>query len=508
MAVSSHLEIFLTLFGWIMYDRFWDVILETGMGYLPFISLFFKNIAGPVKSQEAKDASSTSLRRIEIDLFAMLTVIVLCVQPVLTLEYTGLNYTKACSNRGAVVAGNTGTTYDDTFTKANLGGIDPKIPIWWYAVLAVTGGLNDAIVMAIPCTTDIRTISLKLENSRIKDPHLRRQVQRFFNECYNPAMSKFLKNNLSYPQGKADDLYWIGSDHLVNNLYKKERAETIVQGFKYDSNRDLEYDPDVHIPQYGKPTCYQWWTGNGHVNSIGLRDALKDQIDTSVLTKFKQVVSTLAGKSQTEVENIALRTLVSRESGAFNGYQGLSRYNDAGFGNMLNSVAATVGAFTEAASFYPTLYLIKIAAPIIQSVVLMLIYMLMPFYFWFSSYDIGKIVFMSIVVFSVKFWTVLWAVAHWLDNNMIEALDPGWFELFKNAISQGGQNNLVIDFVIGFVTGGLFVVAPLFWSGVLTWAGFKVGEQITNATKGMSDNAKSAGGKGGKAGLDAGKKIL
>ena len=66
-------------------------------------------------------------------------------------------------------------------------------------------------------------------------------------------------------------------------------------------------------------------------------------------------------------------------------------------GNIANSAAATAGAVLESVSFYPAMYMMKMAAPIIQAVVLMLIYMLMPFYFWFSSYDVGKVIFMSII---------------------------------------------------------------------------------------------------------------
>ncbi len=114
MSVSTYLELYLTLFGWHMYSVFWDIILDTGIAYMPFVGMFLHNIAEPIKSQEAKDASSTSLRRIEIDIFVMFTVIVLAVQPFMTLKYDGMSYTKACSSVGAVQAGKTGTTYDTT----------------------------------------------------------------------------------------------------------------------------------------------------------------------------------------------------------------------------------------------------------------------------------------------------------------------------------------------------------------------------------------------------------
>lgn len=161
--------------------------------------------------------------------------------------------------------------------------------------------------------------------------------------------------------------------------------------------------------------------------------------------------------------------------------------------NVGNSVAATLGSLIEALSFYPAMYMMKAAAPVIQAAILMLIYGLMPFYFLFSSYDIGKVVFMSIIVFSVKFWSVLWAIAHWLDNHLLTAIQPAWFQL-QDAAS---QNNMVVTMVVDFVIAGLFVVLPLFWSGVLGWAGHRVGSEMTNALSEMPKGVKSAGSRGG-----------
>jgi len=512
MSVSSNIEIFLTIFGWTLYDIIWDAIGEIGLAYLPFVSLFIKNIGGPIQSQEAKDASTTSLRRIEIGIFSMLTVIVLCVQPVMTIKFTGLNYTKACQagTPKSVTGGKTGTTYDTTFTSATLGGGSPAIPIWWYAVLAVTGGLNDAIITAIPCTTDIRTVQVTIKNERIKNPHLRRQVQQFVNDCYWYADEAFHRKHMKLPKGMdADDTNWIGSEFFVKNVYKDIQAKSEIEGFLYDKDRDLEYDPRVHIPKYGKPTCEQWWTGKGHVKGVGLRDSLKGQIKTGVLTKFKKVVGKVSGKSKAEIENIAIKSLVTREKTTFNGYAGLQDYNDFSLSNTLNSLAGTAGGWLKGATHFPRIYMIKISAPIVQSVVLMLIYTLMPFYFWFSSYDMGKIVFMSIIVFSIKFWTVLWAIAHWLDNNLITALDPGWYELTVNAAFNGAlQNNMVVKQVIDFITSSLFVAMPLFWTGLLGWAGYKIGSEISRFSTDLNSPSGDAGAKGGKAGFDSATSIF
>lgn len=498
MSVSTYLELYLTLFGWHMYSVFWDIILDTGIAYMPFVGMFLRNIAEPIKSQEAKDASNTSLRRIEIDIFIMFTVIVLAVQPFMTVNYDGMSYTKACSKAAAVKAGKTGTTYDATFSKTTIGGGTVKVPIWWYAVLSITGGFNDAAILGIPCSTDIRLLSFKMNNARVTDPHLRRQLQLFHKDCYNSAMTTFLDNKLPYPKTLLkDDLYWLGSSYFLADLYKKQRASTEIPGFKYDKSRDLEYDAKVYIPVDGKPTCEQWWTGKGHTGKVGLKDALAGQIDTSILTDFKTKVAKITGKTQAEAENIAIKTLVSREKSNFDGLRNLNAYNDSSFANTLNSLAASIGVLKESATFYPAMYAMKTAAPIIQAAVLMMIYMLMPFYFVFSSYNIGKMIFMTIIIFSVKFWTVLWAVSHWLDNNLMDAIKPTWYRLDLT------QNNLVVEFIVDFVIAGLFVVTPLFWSGLLTWAGHRVGNEMASATKEMRGGARSAGTKGGSAASNA-----
>jgi hypothetical protein len=98
--------------------------------------------------------------------------------------------------------------------------------------------------------------------------------------------------------------------------------------------------------------------------------------------------------------------------------------------------------------------------------------------------------FMSVAIFSVKFWTVLWALAHWLDNNLITALQPeAWYQLDI-------ANNLVPEMVVNFVTGSLFIGLPLAWSALLGWAGFTIGSgfsSLTSPTFGLAQNAGASG---------------
>ena len=89
MSVGSFLELYTALFGWLMYDRIWGVLTETGIAYIPFIGVLVKNFAEPYQSQETKDASTTSIKRMELDIVAMLTVVVLVASPFFDLTVSG-----------------------------------------------------------------------------------------------------------------------------------------------------------------------------------------------------------------------------------------------------------------------------------------------------------------------------------------------------------------------------------------------------------------------------------
>ncbi|MCH9663451.1 MAG: conjugal transfer protein TraG N-terminal domain-containing protein, partial [Gammaproteobacteria bacterium] len=152
MFVSSYLELYLALFGWHLYSVFWGIALETGLAYLPFIGLLFRNFYEPARSQEAKDASGTSLRRMELDVVVVFSVIVLSAQPLLPINYSGMNFTVACTSsgtaaNGTVSAGSTGTSYDATFTQSALGGSTQRIPIWWMGVNAISNAFNNAAIL-------------------------------------------------------------------------------------------------------------------------------------------------------------------------------------------------------------------------------------------------------------------------------------------------------------------------------------------------------------------------
>jgi hypothetical protein len=109
MAVDSYLELFTTLFGWRLYNVLWDVLTETGLVYLPFLGILLDNWREPAESGGYDDGtrSGVSLRRMEIELFVALLVVVLAGQPA---SLTPLNAGSLTFTPTIAVPGETATT--------------------------------------------------------------------------------------------------------------------------------------------------------------------------------------------------------------------------------------------------------------------------------------------------------------------------------------------------------------------------------------------------------------
>jgi hypothetical protein len=131
--------------------------------------------------------------------------------------------------------------------------------------------------------------------------------------------------------------------------------------------------------------------------------------------------------------------------------------------------------------------MIRQAAPIVQSLLLMLIYLLLPYVLVFSGFAIRTVVFMAAVIFAVYYWTPLWAITYWLDNNLMDAMAP--------AALVTGEPYLTGD-IMSFVTGSLYLMVPVVWLTLLGWSGYSIGAAVAGFVSTQSQAAQTAASKG------------
>ncbi len=477
-GVQSYPELYTTLLGWQLYDEVWDILSQTGLAFLPFIGMVLRNITHPYTSQETKDAGSTSLRRMEVDFFSALLFIFFAVSPAFTLDPAMLYYTPLCQTSGQSSTyhpGNTGTTYDQAFT---VPASNILVPIWWYAVIAFSEGITAGANTLISCSPDLRGMISQVDMAKIPDAELKQEVQEFEQECFIPARTHYLadvhSNNSTLTTISAEieqygenDTEWPGSHAFLQTYYPRLTASQPVKGFPYQANQDINADTDANQPpDYSTPACDVWWSNPQY----GLRNRLKNVMAEDYWSQFNTMTN------NEKVQDDVIKTII------FNSQTGYDKASDMVGDWGYSHVAVALGTWFHQLDQYPKLYAAEESAPIIQALLLLLIYTFLPLALVFSSYRAGSFISGAIIIFSLIFWTFIWHLVNWTDSALITALyGDNWF-------SHQSPNATLVD----MMTGVLIVVAPLFWFSFMGSMGIAISGLVSAAFSTLNEPGEGA----------------
>ena len=117
------------------------------------------------------------------------------------------------------------------------------------------------------------------------------------------------------------------------------------------------------------------------------------------------------------------------------------------------------------------------------------LYTLLPCFSLLSRYKFSLLVLGAMILFSVKFWTVLWFFAWWVDQNLIQALypDPG-------SITTLFSTDLTLKrIILNFLTGALNLALPLILSLYLGLAGIRVASHLDGVSTSLARGISGAG---------------
>ena len=451
MGVQGYLSLYTTVFGWLQYQNLWDLMTQTGLMYAPFLVMIVRNFHDPVASQMAKGASSTALHRTVLDVGMMTLVVMVAAVPMVTLTPSQLHYTPLCEQRTKTVTGShSGTTFDGTFTLPT----SVKVPVWWYAVIAFSNGLTDAAMVGTPCNPNFSDLQTTLDLSSIQDAALRNAVNEFYNECYVPARSKFLRENPQAPTvseaGDRSDTEWMGS-HTYDSTpgyYDTFKATQPVPGFPYSPSRDFEY---TVAPTWGTPTCKQWWDDS----SQGLHERLLHVLPETV---WQRMAALGFPSTSATIQDQTIKTLLSHSE-----VEGSSPDYTSFSDHPIGKTASYAGVWMVGLAYYPMLATLTNALPMLQGVLLGAMYMLLPMGLVFSRYRVSFLVAASLAIFSVTFWSYLWYLANGLQDVLLPALYPNGTLFFEK-----NSNNAR---TMALIVGGMYIGFPMIWSVMMGWFG-------------------------------------
>lgn len=513
MAVSGYLALYTTLLGWQQYQNLWQLMVGVGLVFLPFMTMIIHCFLEPFESQAPKSASIVATRRLGIRIITALLVIEFCCVPTIPLHPTVLHYQPVCNNQATLATpGNTGTTYDNQFEVPT----DVKVPIIWYAVMAIANGFTQAAINGIDCQPlNYRQLQSQLDLTQITDPVLKKEVVNFYNACYIPAYSKYLSNSDNSSEQSAfqpyfnrygkDDIGWLGSHAFLSipGFYDVLQAQTPVVGFPFNAQRDQFEGQVPNHSEWGMPYCTQWWT-----NPV---NGLYQKIEAVLPKEFTLEIAHLVDPSAVMddgIQNLIHHSLFDPGMSAgeiSRGYESLNDDTTEGwFERKTASTMATAGTYYEDAKFLPKITLLINSLPIIQALLLMAIYALLALMMPFSSYRVAFIITGAAVIFAVTFWSYLWQWVHFFDNELLGALYPSGTAL--NTYLQDHTTNSN-EMLVNMVIGGSYIGLPLLFLTMSSWAGLKLGSAATGLLNSMTKPAQDIGDMGIGTAVGAGKMV-
>jgi hypothetical protein len=403
---------------------------------------------------------------------------------------------------------------------------DIRVPLMIRLAMVTGHGINRAATKVFPDRLSMRMLDQGLATMKLDDPAMLSELAAFNTQCYIPAVNKMqtfwrggnLPSDL-YQNKEAygvDDLNWMGSQILLKTegLYKpcsntrscgsSLQASNPVNEFIWNDARDGQPIPGtVDSASMGYPYCDEWWIklrAGLYAQHSGMLDELNNILSFNNLALLVPGGQGLSAAADYTAEDEVVRIVLSRSSAHELFSDDLTYYTgkikqDAG---VMASVGKSVtDAAVRAAEWGGTMVSTPFSsieqtamnnmAPIVQSVVLMALYMLAPFVAIFSGFRWQVLFTYAVLILSVISWQIWWTFIMWVDSNMLMSMYPDDGSI-TSYIEEAGTKRMMLDRILG----GAAVFAPSVWTFVLTFAGWKGADAMGRMVGEMGRGASAA----------------
>lgn len=490
MGVQGYLSLYTILLGWQAYDAIWNILCQTGLVALPFAFIAVKSFMEPLMSMGAKDAGVIASRRFVIHIMSALFVLLFAAIPMVKLQPNVLHFKPHCEHSNKVATpGNTGTTYDKSFTIPT----DAKVPMIWYIVMAVSNGITDEAEDAISCpAVNLRGLQEQINIATIKSVPLKNEIHEFYRQCYMPAYNHYVQQGqagvnqlaLNRALGKygRDDISWVGSETFLYTpgYYDSFYAKNPIKGFPYtNSSINNQLNAQTEKPKWAAPSCKSWWdepeTGLKHRIYSQFSYSLNDYIEA-----YKEFYHEDLSEIRSELVKLVLYK--STDGGYVNPGYYTEQDNQSGIDNYFAKWFSKYQIDSTALHEYPKVQIIKNALPIVQAILLAAFCMILAIAIPISSYSIRFLISASVFMFGVIFCSYLWHWVSWFDQVLMQALYPAK-PYHVSVLST--KDSLLVSLadnvsspeknLLNMTISAFYLVLPLIFISVIGWTGIAVG---------------------------------
>jgi hypothetical protein len=525
MPTGSVLELYTSVLAWNLYGAIWALLVSTGVVLIPFTAAIIKVLIDTRDS--AVEISAEGLVRIlETRLYPMLFVVFMAAQPMIYVQLSKTTYThyRCEATESGVLEktateksfGDSGSTLDKKAAafSSMLDGKTPEAPFWWYLVTLLNHAISQAAKQELPCQADLRTMVSGLSELDVPDKNLKDELGDFYNQCWKPAVNIFGSQRLPDSELPAkfrdgaiyDDISWPGSEFFLSRAGYYDTLKTSIalapEHFPYSESRDAVKlpPPPEGIDIGGFPTCHEWWLGypaDGVIvaSDHGLRTRLLSNVKANGAEDdcgdctgawwnlwSEDKFATSEDRDNTLIKTALFNTKSSMELNLGNGLSGGGDNLGSDTVSAVKTGIAFLGAaFTSIPNAVETESYRKIA-PALQAITLMIFIVVLPILLTLGSFNLGNLVTLSILQFSIIFWSFLFAFAAWLDNFLLDSL-----------LSFGDDGRTVVGYVlpdaihnpdamaISWVVRMCYYLLPLLFTYFLGSIGLAAGSNISDA---------------------------
>jgi hypothetical protein len=541
MPVASIIDLYTSMLGWYMYGAMWDVITGTGLIMVPFVAAILQTLLEDAEKE--KKNTRQFVRSLEFRIYSMVIVMVLAAQPYVILFPENMRYTHlACvaANDGEssilerkverIDYGDSGTTADNHAGRfqASLNGREVRIPLWWYIISRLSHAFTLSMKLELPCNPDLRALVDGFSGIRVDDDALRREMAQFHKDCYRPSLTLYLRQSqerdFSLPFSLRDnperELSWIGSRIFLQlpGYYDFYRAQQPVTEFFWIESRDGMVADQYYAGDRGFPYCNEWWEPENS-NIDGLRSRLlahfKSKADWRDTVQgyggfFRWWADLFMGTdSRRRQDDYFLQLALTSDSPAAFGQRFNANLDQAtGFwSNIAQSVtggAANIGIFMGSIPQRVEAKTYRTAAPIVQALILMFFIMFLPALLTIGMFDIGKLITLTVVCFTLIFWSYLFALCHYIENFFLESMltsasDSNWNQHQLMAAVTGratgdSYSDVALSMsIIEWISRILYVALPALFTLLLGLVGVRIGTTLGSFVESMGAPAARAG---------------
>jgi hypothetical protein len=330
---------------------------------------------------------------------------------------------------------------------------------------------------------------------------------------------------------KDSDVYWPGShyflttrgyyapcppvsaapaDSAICGSMSYLRSTAYRPGFPYDDTAPWERDKDFTASDFslqggtdgpGRPFCDEWWSEAG----VGLKEKLVAAIETTEPTPgnvgiFDYLTNVVSGwlfgdgnLSEADRQDLLIMRLWMSDNGATMTGGGVGPDEKAaeiedpflhdamvvGGGTALykfrNSVFKTVNlaqTMRDLVSFYGRFLTVKEAAPMVQSILIMLMIMILPIYMTISEYGVEETITAMFIFLALKFLSAIWSIMGYLDDSLFVSMYP--HATFLGSLTNLDTKRALLQVVLMI----MYVLAPILFMYLMAMGGKNFGGQI------------------------------